>query len=236
MIKRSIYFLLVALMGSVVFAGLASVFFPYKPLLVLMYSLGVAVAFLLFRGKVKFEKSPAIPWIVAGYFLPILYVGLVYFVGWQFFDYKIETLPLAFLSSLPIVFAASFFEEIGWRGFLFSMLQKTGWLKMNLIIGILWAVWHYPAIFTGAYDITSQLIPGAAIFTLNVILLSFVFGWFRQKTGGIIAPTLIHTFHNISYAYWAGENSSYILSESGLVLTAVLLLILVILKAWKMPI
>ena len=237
MIKKSIYFFLVALIGSVILAGLASLFFSYKPLLVLLYSLGVVIAFLLFRGKVRFEKnSSAVPWIIVGCFLPIIYIGLIYLIGWQFFDHKIEPLSLTFLSSLPLVILASFFEELGWRGYLFSILQKSGWLKMNLIIGIFWAAWHLPAILTGSYDISSPLVLGIFIFTINVILLSFIFGWFRQKTAGIIAPTLIHTFHNLGYAYWAGKNDLPVLGESGLVLTVVLLLVIIILQAWKEPI
>ncbi len=237
MIKKSIYFFLVALIGSVIFAGLASRFFSYKPLLVLLYSLGVAVAFLFFRGTVRFEKnSSAIPWIIIGCFLPILYIGLVYLIGWQIFDHKIETLSLTFLSSLPLVLLASFFEEIGWRGYLFSTLQKISWLKMNLIIGILWSAWHLPAILTGSYDMSSPLVLGIFIFTINVILLSFILVWFRQKTAGILAPTLIHTFHNLGYAYWAGKNDVSSLGERWFVLTVVLLLVIVILQAWKEPI
>jgi membrane protease YdiL (CAAX protease family) len=238
MIKKSIYFFLVALIGSVIFASLASLFFSYKPLLVLLYSLGVAVSFLLFKGKVQFEKnSSAIVWIAIGCFLPVLYIGLVYLIGWQMLGHKIEPLSLTFLSSLPLVLIASFFEEVGWRGYLFSTLQKIGWLKMNFIIGILWSAWHLPAILMGSYDMTSPLFAGILIFIINVILLSFVFGWFRQKTAGIIAPTVIHAFHNLGYIYWTGKNDLSILGESGLVLTIVLLfLVIIILQAWKEPI
>jgi len=237
MIKKSIYFFLVALISSIIFASLTSLFFSYKPLLVLLYSLGVAVAFLLFRGKVKFETNrSAVPWTIVGCFLPISYIGLVYLIGWKLFDNKIEPLSLTFLSSLPFILVASFFEEIGWRGYLFDTLRKFGWIKTNFIIGILWSTWHLPAILTGSYQTSSPLIIGILIFTINVILLSFVFGWFRQKTDGIIAPTVIHTFHNLGYAYWTGKNDLPILSESGLILTIVLLLVIVILQAWEKPI
>lgn len=236
MIRKSIYFFLIALIGSVVFAGFASLFFSYGPLLVLLYSLGVTVAFVLCRGKIGFEKnSSLLPWMVFGCLLPIFYIGLVYLIGWQFFDHRIEPLPLTFLSSFPLVLLASFFEEVGWRGYLFNILQEIGWLKMNLTVGILWSAWHLPAILTGNYDISSPLLLGILIFTINVILLSFIFAWFRQKTGGIIAPTLIHTFHNLGYAYWAGKNDLSALGESGFVLTVVLLLVVAILQAWKEP-
>lgn len=236
MIKTSIYFFLVALIGSVVFAGGASLIFSDGPLLVLLYSFGVMVAFVLFRGKVGFEKNSSVfPWMVFGCLLPIFYIGLVYLIGWQFFDHEIEPLPLTFLSNFPLVLLASFFEEVGWRGYLFNVLQKIGWLRMNLIVGILWSAWHLPAILTGSYDISSPLVLGTLIFTINVILLSFIFAWFRQRTGGIIAPTLIHTFHNLAYAYWAGSNDLSILGESGFVLTIVLFVVIVILQAWKEP-
>jgi membrane protease YdiL (CAAX protease family) len=152
------------------------------------------------------------------------------------FGHKIEPLSLTFLCSLPLVLVASFFEEVGWRGYLFNLLQKISWLKMNFIIGLLWSVWHLPAILAGSYDLTSPLIIGVLIFTINVILLSFIFGWFRQKTAGIIAPTVIHAFHNLGYTYWAGKNDLSILGESGLILMFTLLLVIVILQAWKEPI
>ena len=238
MLKKSIYFGITSLIGSITLAGLVSLFSSNQYLLTLLYSAGVIIAVFLFRGSssIKFERHKStLKWLLLSIILPIIYLGLVYLIGWQFFEYQPQWITLSVLAIIPIKLASSFLEEVGWRAYLFSLLKNKGWIYMNLVIGIIWAIWHYPAIFSGSYEISSPLALGVTIFTFNVILLSFIFGWVRQKTGGIIAPTLIHASHNLMYAILASQNNLAILSESGLVLTAILLLTICILKAWKKP-
>lgn len=234
--RKSIYFLIAAVSASILLAGTASLFTASRPLLVLLYASGVAIAALLYKSKPPFEKKFTIlAWLICAAILPLLYVSIVYLIGWSVLDYPLKNISLSFATTTPLIFISAFFEETGWRGFLFKTLEKQSWVKMNLIIGLCWAIWHYPSIFSGNYNTASPLIVGVIIFTLNVILLSFIIAWFRQKTGGILAPTLLHTFHNFAYHAWTTNNDISTLSESGIVLSFVLLTCIIAIKAWKKP-
>lgn len=206
--KKSILFFLTATFISSV---LGAIFLtPFA------YAAGVAIAVVIWNGlkSLTFEKtSKVIPWLMLAIALPFLY-SLV--LGRQDLNW----------SAVILILLAAFFEEIGWRGFLFKTLEKVGWIKMNFIIGLLWAAWHLPAIFTHNYLMTSPLVLSLPFFFINVILLSFIFGWFRQKTGGLWASILLHTSHNFFV------NT---VSESQWSLTFVLLVIIGILQAWRKP-
>lgn len=207
--KKSIYFFLTALAIS----SVLGIFFAHPT----AYAAGVAVAVLLWDGlkSVIFEKKrQTIPWLLLAIALPFLYS-----LSWpQEFD------GIVWLTTL----VAAFFEEIGWRGFLFKKLEKFGWVRMNIVIGFLWAAWHLPAILTGYYPIATPLPIGFFFFFANLILLSFLFGWFRQKTGGLVAPILLHMFHNLSTTgndIWE--------SSAGLMLT--LMVTVILFQVWKKP-
>src|SRR3989338_2701348 len=103
--KKSIYFFLTAVAASSILGAL----FPNS----LAYAAGVMVAVMLFGGLkdiVFGKKRQAIPWMLLAVALPFLYA-----FGW--------TREL-FFTLLPVTFIAAFFEEIGWRGFLFKELEK----------------------------------------------------------------------------------------------------------------
>lgn len=65
-------------------------------------------------------------------------------------------------------------EEIGWRGFLLSNLQKkyTPFLS-SLIVGLLWGIWHLNFL---------DGILGFAIYTITIIEMSVLMTWVFNKT------------------------------------------------------
>ncbi len=180
--------------------------------------MGVPLAVILFRGagSIKFERiCKTWFWLLLACILPFLYSLAIF---------NIQDFTLA--PTFVLVLIGALFEEMGWRGFLFKALEKSGWLKMNLIIGMMWATWHLPAILTSNYPIASPMALGLLFFFLNVILLSFLFGWFRQKTDGLFAPILLHASHNF---FTTGT------FESEWKLSATLLLMLLVLQIWRKP-
>lgn len=96
---------------------------------------------------------------------------------------------------IGILFALG--EEIGWRGFLVPELYKrTSFTKTSIIIGIIWAVWHYPGIlYTGYYSGDK---PWFAIpcFTLMLLGMSFILSWIRLKSGSLWTAAILHASHN----------------------------------------
>jgi len=104
---------------------------------------------------------------------------------------------------------------------------------MNLSISILWSIWHLPAIIYGGYLIPSPYWLGLALFFINLTLASFIMGWIRQKTGGVIAPILVHAANNIGMVLTGV--SGIILGETGIILTLLLIVFVIVTKAWKAP-
>jgi uncharacterized protein len=89
-------------------------------------------------------------------------------------------------------------EEIGWRGFLVPELSKvTSYTKTSLISGIIWSVWHYPILIWGGYNSGTPVWYGLTCFTVMVVSISFVFTWFRLKSGSLWTGALLHASHNL---------------------------------------
>lgn len=87
------------------------------------------------------------------------------------------------------------FEEIGWRGFALPHLQRRhSALVSSLLIGLVWAFWHWPN-----FVIPSQPPPWwhPLIFAPLIMALSVVFTWVYNSTGGsLFAVVLLHgTIH-----------------------------------------
>jgi uncharacterized protein len=55
--------------------------------------------------------------------------------------------PTFFIHGAVFGLFAGYLEEIGWTGFAFPMmLQRQGALWSALVLGLLWAIWHLPAV------------------------------------------------------------------------------------------
>ncbi|MDD3861389.1 MAG: CPBP family intramembrane metalloprotease [Candidatus Gracilibacteria bacterium] len=174
-------------------------------------------------------------WLLIATFIPLIYTSILYLLGIYFFPFtpstllKTDNIPYAIIMILLSVT----FEEIGWRGYLYKYCTAEGWLKMNISISILWTVWHLPAIFYGGYPLPSPELLGFALFFINLSLASFILGWLRWKTGGVLSPILVHGSHNITMSIFALTGP--LLSECGIFFTIFLAITIVLIKAWKAP-
>jgi membrane protease YdiL (CAAX protease family) len=78
-------------------------------------------------------------------------------------------------------------EELGLRGFALPRLQaRMSSFRASLLIGILWAAWHLPVLL--GRDVISIL-----LFLLLAVVISFIFTWLFNGSGGSLWPVLI--FH-----------------------------------------
>ena len=82
-------------------------------------------------------------------------------------------------------------EELGLRGFALTRLQERySPTRASLVIGVLWAGWHLPVLL-GRDPVSIGL------YCILVILLSFIFTWLYNGSGGSLVPVLLfHTFQN----------------------------------------
>jgi membrane protease YdiL (CAAX protease family) len=79
------------------------------------------------------------------------------------------------------------FEEIGWRGFALPHLQRRySALVSSLIIGLVWAFWHFPNFPAFTPSMLAAFVP-------KIIALSLIFTWVYNSTGGsLFAVVLLH--------------------------------------------
>jgi len=187
------------------------------------------------------------------YLTPLLYTAIAYIiiwsVGWGGFYNKefVAGLAKSFgWSGLPdgaiICFylliagtigmvrsmATALGEEIGWRGFLVPELyNRLGYTKTSLLTGCIWSVWHYPILLFADYNSGTPAWYGLTCFTVMVISISFVFTWFRMKSGSLWTGVLLHASHNLfiqsifSPLTKDTGNTKYYIDEFGIVLPVV---------------
>ncbi|GGF08030.1 CPBP family intramembrane glutamic endopeptidase [Hymenobacter cavernae] len=192
-----------------------------------MWSPGVAALLTarLFRRDVSglgwsWPRTPIVAWC---YLIPLFYTLaaylLVWFGGWGGFpnqDFVAQAsvalgwgklpawlfVPCLFLFNaiwgmIPGM-ATALGEEIGWRGLLVPELARgAGYTQVSLITGIIWAVWHFPILLYGDYNNGAPAWYGLSCFTLLVVSISFVYTWFRLKTGSLWTGVLLHASHNL---------------------------------------
>jgi uncharacterized protein len=118
-----------------------------------------------------------------------------------------QALPLAFdlpLLLIPatlaiVVLTDGVGEETAWRGVaLPRLLQHTNAVAASLYLGIVWALWHLPLIFTPGAAMDGDSIP------LLLVLLpaqAVVYTWIYQHTNrSILAAALLHGLGNLLLA------------------------------------
>jgi membrane protease YdiL (CAAX protease family) len=86
-------------------------------------------------------------------------------------------------------------EEIGWRGFaLPKLLENRSPLVASLILGALWAVWHFPYVLTKGTFLSEVPLHW---FFINLLAMSVIYTWiFINTNGSLLLPLLFHAAGN----------------------------------------
>jgi uncharacterized protein len=168
-------------------------------------------------------RWPKAKYAVLSYFIPLAYALFVYIIVWttglgKLFDpefakgiatnYSWKNLSPGLTIFFYVLFAATLGmirscgsalgEEIGWRGFLVPELSKvTSFPKTALISGIIWSIWHYPILLFADYNSGTPAWYGLSCFTIMVVGISFIYAYFRLKTGSLWTGVLLHASHNL---------------------------------------
>lgn len=228
----------------------------------LMWCPGISALLVSSLFKDKFSKFK-FRWkntklIILSYFFPLIYFSLSYSLLWLFGlgDIDFEqidkvTRKLGMTSNLIGVLSyvilitlfgvgsrlfAAIGEEIGWRGFLLNnLLIKYKPLQASLIVGVIWAIWHYPLFGlpeTGS-NFIAALLP-IINFTLMVVALSIIYTKFWLITDSIWASFMLHASHNLFlqtifnlFTKWNDKTDLYA-DETGLLLMIILVIIAIL--------
>ncbi len=95
------------------------------------------------------------------------------------------------IAGITINAVAGFGEELGWRGFLVRQFEKQKFLKVALIIGFVWGIWHSPIILMG-HNYPTYPVFGVFMMTAWCILLSPLFLYITLKAKSVIAAAILH--------------------------------------------
>jgi membrane protease YdiL (CAAX protease family) len=182
-----------------------------------MWSPGIAaiVTQLLSRHRFRELGWRAAPgrYLLLGYAAPLIYGLAIYATVWitglggfQARPFVLLGIPMPFVASLVVMCLVGLIpacgtalgEEIGWRGLLVPELARiTTFTTTALLTGIIWAVWHYPAIVFADYHSSAPRWFDLLSITISVFGMSVFTAWLRLKTGSIWPAVLWHGNHNL---------------------------------------
>lgn len=138
--------------------------------------------------------------------------------------------PLTLAGTISNI-GSSLGEEMGWRGFLQPGLRQGGMglIGSSLLVGLVWAVWHYPLILMNVLG--SGPFPWLVFigFTATVIGLSLMIGVLRERSGSLWPAVLFHSAHNavilsvFDRLTVSSDAADRYLSEAGLLFAGVVL-------------
>lgn len=227
----------------------------------LMWCPGLAaiIVSLLYRNSLKGFgwRLGSVPLLFSSYCYPIAQLFIVYGMIWYFgfggfagFDSNFMT-GLAFFPMILMALEGSYYsgrsalgEEIGWRGYLVPrLLEHYSPNKVSLFVGAVWALWHFPILLTGDYGSDTPLFYQLVCFSFMILGVSFIYTWFRIKSGSLWTGALLHTSGNLFLFHVFEDltihtgNTGYFAGETGAVFAAwgALLMVLFITFGWDWP-
>ncbi len=135
---------------------------------------------------------------------------------------------ILFLGTLGIAGSASraLGEEIGWRGFMIWEMRKVmPFWAIGILSGLIWAVWHWPAILfmdynAGEGNFALQL----ALFTLGIVPEGIIYAYFTFRSNSLWPAVILHASHNLFLqAIYTpltikGEGTHFYIDEFGIML------------------
>lgn len=136
-------------------------------------------------------------WYVPIILLPFLMYLLIYLaihvLGLSLpSEFHISFISIPFL--LMLFFVGAVAEETGYIGYAVEPMQERfGALSAGILIGIPWAVWHYPSIIQQGHGLTF-----IAWATLGTVAVRVLIVWIYNNTGkSLFACILFHTMLNL---------------------------------------
>lgn len=90
-------------------------------------------------------------------------------------------------------------EELGWRGFLQDALRPLGRVPRYLLVGLLWALWHFTNLF--AHREGTELLQYLAWYLPTTILLSALLGEATDRSRAVAVAVTLHAWTNLLWEF-----------------------------------
>jgi membrane protease YdiL (CAAX protease family) len=128
-------------------------------------------------------------------------------------------------------------EEIGWRGYMLTRLIAARVPQPLFISGLIWAVWHFPLILSGAYASGPFPLLSAGLFIITVIGIALVAGVLRLHSGSVWPAIVLHAAWNsiIQQPFdrsSVGPGATLWVGESGMLVAVMALIVGVLVYQW----
>lgn len=109
----------------------------------------------------------------------------------------------AFIIAMTVVVGAlvnwlilTFTEELGWRGYLHHLWRPAGFWRASLGTGVVWGLWHAPAIYLFGLNYPGDRVIGIGLFILFCVMLSPIMTFIRDRTNSVWSAGLFHGTFN----------------------------------------
>lgn len=180
----------------------------------------MGIVFKLREGSfsVRVIRAKTLKYLPLSFILPILFVvidtGLLKVL--EAFQttagslLKPEILSQLSLKGIATAFAMSIvfggLEELGWRAYLLPQLLKLMTpLKANLLVAIIWTLWHLPLFYLPG---SAQYQQNFFIFMMTLISLSTIMTFLWIKTQSVLLAVICHAaFNTMAVLGFASSNS-----------------------------
>jgi hypothetical protein len=131
-------------------------------------------------------------------------------------------------------------EEIGWRGYMIPRMVEGDIPVPFLAGGILWGLWHVPAILTGQYAAGTNRILSAGLFVVVAISLTVLWSTWTLESGSVWPAILGHSAWNAVIqgpfdAFSGGALSTTLVGESGVLVVATTTVLVAVLVSDHVP-
>ncbi|GMG86634.1 type II CAAX endopeptidase family protein [Biformimicrobium ophioploci] len=182
----------------------------------------------LYAGLLRFKVSWV--WYIA-ILTPAAITTVTHLVFSFFFGFEsfigLDKIVISYL----VIAVFLILEEVGWRGYaLPRLLNGHSALKASLILGVVWAVWHFP--FWSIIPIAGAPEPFFLFYitgTMGAVCMAVVLTWIYKNTGRSIAlATLCHASFNATVGAITFDKSVAIYHNLILVVVAVLVAVLLV--------
>lgn len=153
-----------------------------------------------FKKKVSFKDflTPFFIQIILFVF-SVLFIFKKYKMGIS--DFKIPELTSFVALFLTILTSGATGEELGWRGYVLKVYEKTNSpVKASILVGIFWGFWHHPLmVLTGYSGLTLFLY--SLFFFITITAFSVVISYYYNKSGNLFVAMWIHFWFNIFFTF-----------------------------------
>ncbi len=177
----------------------------------------------------KYGYSINIKLCIIGFFTPVLMITIAKLLTYLT-PYNNQFIYSMSLKNIIIVMWALIAEELGWRGYLQEKIEAyAGDVLVPLIVGIIWAAWHFHFFLSGSMDVPLLL------FTYGCIAESY--GYFvitKISKGNIVPASLWHFSGNLFiYIYRLNPNWNAGRMEPYMIVNTVYFLNFIIFVVWR---